>query len=590
MICLVIVALFSLFGNSSQQDDSRKASPPKSHHRESSDVVIVGAGISGLSAALELGRAGVDVTVVDMASVFGGHAVMSQGGLCIVGSPEQQASGIDDSAELAYQDFITWGEDPDTGWVRYYVDHSRTDIYDWVHELGVRFEPQVGVAPGNSVNRMIQPTGRGVGLVTPIFRQCQEHSNIHFVWNQQAEQLVIENNQVKGVVCRDTRKQTQTTFKADFVILATGGFQSNLSMVREFWPAEFKFPKRILVGSGLNSVGHGHRMAQAVGAKLVKMDHQWNYFTGIPDPRYPDSDRGLSAANMYGIIVNSKGKRVGNLHNWAKEVTPAMLRQDDATLWFIFDEATKPRFVVSGSDWADFNIVDRVILQNETLVQSADSLDGLAEKTGLPAENLKATLQRWNQLVTDGKDLDFDRFGPMKTKYNNEASPKLETPPFYAMQTYPLTRKSMGGVAINLKCEVLDKTKSPIRSLYAVGELTGLAGINGKASLEGTFLGPCILTGRVAARSILKEPALNSANIKAREQSCISCHKIEQLIKQNRPGYWHFDAVHKRVLSRGSDCRSCHAELVPYRKDAHQISQQALATSCVQCHVAREVR
>ena len=98
------------------------------------------------------------------------------------------------------------------------------------------------------------------------------------------------------------------------------------------------------------------------------------------------------------------------------------------------------------------------------------------------------------------------RFGPGKPEFSNKASPKIATPPYYAMQTFPLTRKSMGGVAIDMQCRVLDNHKQVIPGLYAVGELTGLAGINGKAALEGTFLGPCIVTGRVAAREVMNQP------------------------------------------------------------------------------------
>lgn len=240
---------------------------------ERSDVIIVGAGISGLSAALELGQSGAQVTVIDMSSVFGGHAVMSQGGVCIVDTPVQEAEGIKDLPDLAYRDFIKWGEDANPDWVRYYVDHSRRDIYDWLTELGVRFEG-VEPAPGNSVDRFHQPIERGIGLVTPIYRQCLEHNNIKFFWNTEAVKLPAKDGRVVGVLTRNRRTEEKRKFRSHALILATGGFQSNLSMVREFWPSEFRFPERILVGSGRNSVGHGHKLAQGVGAELVKMDHQ----------------------------------------------------------------------------------------------------------------------------------------------------------------------------------------------------------------------------------------------------------------------------------------------------------------------------
>ncbi len=104
------------------------------------DVLVVGAGISGLSAALEAAQAGVRVEIVDMWSIFGGHAVMSQGGLCMVGTPVQEERGIEDSPDLAYRDFVEWGGDPDTEWVRFYVDNSRELMYDWLTDMGVTFD------------------------------------------------------------------------------------------------------------------------------------------------------------------------------------------------------------------------------------------------------------------------------------------------------------------------------------------------------------------------------------------------------------------------------------------------------------------
>src|SRR5690606_37403852 len=156
--------------------------------------------------------------------------------------------------------------------------------------------------------------------------------------------LVVENQRVTGVEAKQLRTNQAITLNADAVVLATGGFQSNLAMVREFWPSEVPFPERILVGSGRNSVGHGRSLAESAGGELKYMDHQWNYFTGIPDPRTPGSNRGLSAANMHGILVNAEGKRFANLHNWARDVMPPMLRQRQATVWWIFDEASKRHF------------------------------------------------------------------------------------------------------------------------------------------------------------------------------------------------------------------------------------------------------
>ena len=567
--------------------ESLRTPEPGTDQPETPHVIVVGAGISGLTTALELGRGGASVMVVDMSSVFGGHAVMSQGGVSIIDSPVQRESELADSPQLAIADFTEWGEDADPDWVRYYADNSRRDIYDWLTELGVRFEG-VLTAPGNSVDRFHQPAGRGIGLVVPVYEACLRHENIQFAWNTQATRLLIADERVVGIEARSLRDDSIERMTADVVVLATGGFQSNLDMVREFWPEEIAFPDRILAGSGRNSVGHGHRLAQQVGGELTRMDHQWNYFTGIPDPRQPDSNRGLSAANMHGIIVNPEGRRFANLHNWAKEVMPVMLRQNRATVWFIFDAASREEFVVSGSDWADFKDVERLILNDSDLVQSADTIEKLAERTGLPPANLRATIDRYNEFVELGVDEDFARFGPDRPEYSNGASPSIATPPYFAMQAWPLTRKSMGGVAIDLSCRVLDNQQQPIPGVYAVGELTGLAGINGKAALEGTFLGPCIVTGRVAARSILQSPDVASPRPETTGETCASCHDVAALIAENRPGFWHFEQAHARVLEQETHCLQCHAELAPYDQDTHSMNQQMLSRTCARCHSGEE--
>ena len=119
----------------------------------------------------------------------------------------------------------------------------------------------------------------------------------------------------------------------------------------------------------------------------------------------------------------------------------------------------------------------------------------------VPPANLRATVSRYNELAKQGIDLDFQAFGE-----KTFPKPKpIDTPPFYAAQFFPLTRKSMGGVDVDLNCRVLDKAGRAIPGLFAVGEVTGFGGINGKAALEGTFLGPGIYMGRIAGRRIAQD-------------------------------------------------------------------------------------
>jgi flavocytochrome c len=570
-------------------------SPSRQPPDPAADLIVVGAGISGLCAALEAARGGAKVTVVDAWSVFGGHAVMSQGAVSIVGTPVQEVRGIQDTPALAYRDFIEWGEDADAEWVRRYVDRSREEIFDWLTPMGVQFE-EVTRPAGNSVPRFHIARGRGVGLVAPIFRECVKNSGIGFVWNVKVDELIVESARVVGVRGEDLRRRQRLELRGRAVVMATGGFQNNLEMVRAFWPATLPFPPRMLAGSGLNSTGSGHAVVTRAGGVLANMDHQWNYSSGLPDPRDPSGYRGLSATNSAAIWVNAAGKRFVDETAGTKVTFPALLRQEGATYWAIFDESSKRGFSVSGTDWADFRAVERIIFGSDA-VQSAPSVEDLARKAGLPAAVLANTVSRYNQMVDRGRDTEFGRFGPGREGF----AQRIGKAPFYAVQLYPLTRKSLGGVRIDHSPRVLDRNGNPIPGLYAVGELTGFGGINGRAGLEGTFLGPSIVTGRVAGRAVLAElgirpsagapPGVGGAaasHSTADDRRCVECHDLAKRIATPRPGYTHFEKAHRLVIERGYDCGRCHAELAPYREGAHRIDRLRQIDNCAVCHLGSE--
>jgi len=554
------------------------------------DAIVVGAGIAGLSAAYELAKGGAQVTIIDTASVFGGHAVMATGDLCLVGTPFQEAQGIKDSPDLAYQDFMKWGEDANADWVRYYVDHSRSEVYDWLTSLGVSFETLV-LPAGNSVKRTHRTKGRGIGLVSPIFAECARRPNVSFQWNTQAERLLVEGGRITGVATRNVRSRARAELRARVVVLATGGFQSNLDMVRASWPTDLPYPQHFLVGSGINSTGTGHALAKSAGAELTRLDHQWNYITGLPDPRFGDGSRGVNAVNPDSIWVNSDAQRFVAERASPKIGFPKLVAQKGATYWSIFDESSKHAFWVAGSDWSSFDTIERLIFADPKLVKTANTLGELAALAGLPATTLKATVERYNAMVDKGRDDEFQRFGPGK----DFKPKKLLKAPYYAVQFFPLTRKSMGGVAIDTAARVLDAKRQPIAGLYAAGELTGLGGLNGKAALEGTFLAPSIVTGRVAGRSALAEigaksppptlPLETPAPVLQSKETCLACHQLPTLVSQTRPGYWHFEKVHSVVLAKQFECSKCHAELgASFDLAKHHIDRLAQPRVCTICH------
>jgi flavocytochrome c len=602
LILVAAVVGLSGFAPSARQPDPDTSQP---------DVLVVGAGISGLSAALEAGRGGASVLVVDMWSIFGGHAVMSHGGLCIVGTPVQERAGIVDSPELAKSDFLTYGEDAHEGWVDFYVHNSREMIYDWISDMGLTFSGGVTRIPGNSVARFHNPDGRGLGLVSPIYRACLLNPNVRFQWNFKVDRLISEEGRVRGVEGTFMRTGERGELRARRTVLATGGFQSNLEMVREYWPEAVEFPEEMLIGSGLNSVGSGHRIAEAAGADFFYMDHQWNYATGLPDPRYPEMYRGLNASNAHSIWVNMDGKRFVNETGSTKDRFKALLEQEPQRYWSIFDEKSKRNLFVSGSDWANFEAIERILLGNGELVKTAHTVEELAKAAGLPPDTVVDTVRHYNTMIDKGKDEDFGRFDvgsdgayDLSGGEGDANRPRtIDTPPFYALPFYPMTRKNMGGVRIDLNTRVLDKEGQPIPGLYAVGELTGFGGINGSAGLEGTFLGPSIVTGRTAGRTILEElsqarelartsEATNAPRARAEgpmeNEVCETCHDVSSMVSKSQPGYSHFEKVHEIILERQASCAECHSDMFPYDSERHRIDRVAQIESCKTCHLASE--
>jgi predicted oxidoreductase len=552
---------------------SAKASPHKISSGTDPDLIVVGAGLAGLSAALEAGRLGAKVVVIDEASMFGGHAVMSAGDVSIVDTPLQRSHNIHDSPGLAYHDFMEWGIDANPVWVRYYVDHSRTEIYDWLIALGVKFKG-VSPYPGNSVPRAHNTSGLGLGLVRPVYIECLRIANVSFIWNTEATRLLFEQGAVRGLRGKNLRTGQIEEFRSKAVILATGGFESNIDLALRNWPTGLPKPPTLLAGSGVNSMGSGLKLATGAGAALSNLDHQWNYERGLPDPRYPGLNRGLNAV-VDGMRVNALGHELTNQGAASDELLRQVLNQPGATYWAIFDEKQKDTFWVSGSDWGNFDTIQRLILDNPAVVKKASTLDELALKTGIPPEALKQSVSEHNQL-----------------------GHKIEISPYYAAQFYPMTRKSMGGIAIDLSARVLDRESHVIRGLYAAGEATGEAGINGKRALEGTFLGPAVIIGRVAGRAVIRDfsiskqmspPVPNSTNPAPAFPigvSCSSCHALAALFEKPRTGYWHFEQVHRIVLDSHLDCSQCHFGIGAPATPQHRINPLTQAGTCDVCHQA----
>jgi predicted oxidoreductase len=529
------------------------------------------------------------VLVVDMNSMAGGHAVMA-GGVAMVDTPVQQRAGIQDDPELAYNDWMEWTEDGDPEWTRFYAENSRELIYDWATELGVEFV-RASASHANSVPRFHFTRDRAIYLVLPIYRTALNLPNVVFQWNTRVDSLLVEDGRVAGITGRDLRGNTDVTLRAPNVILATGGFESDLERVLANWTPGLPDPERILIGSAYSATGSGHDIAAAAGAALTKMNRHYIYINGVVSPRDPDQIHALTGGNDYALWVNAQGERFTNELGFDKDILVDLLDQDGSSYWAVFDEATRDEFGVRGAAWLKNPGTAHPILDDPDAATKANSLDELAAATGLPASALAASVARFNQLVEQGDDVDFGRFGQ-----DDELPPKIEQPPFYAVQMFPMTRKSMGGVAVDRQARALRASGDVFPGLYAVGEINGSVGINGSHGMDGMFLGPAIVTGRLAGQAIAAERAaaapLDLVPLPQElplpdgqgASASLTAADLEALLAQPRDGYWHFQMSHNMVLERGYDCAMCHSAEVPFAAVANRQSKLAQTQVCTNCH------
>jgi predicted oxidoreductase len=514
------------------------------------DVIIVGAGIAGLAAALEAADKGAEVIVLDANSVGGGHAVKA-GGLAMVDTALQRDKGIKDSPELATQELLAWGEDANPEWVKRYAEDSGTEVYDWLVKLGVEFK-LILPTPESSIPRFHFTKGTAVHVVLPMLREALKQPNIRFLWSINADALLLAEDRVIGIQARNLRTGGTFQLYGGSIVLATGGFQSNIDLVTSHWREPRSSPGRLLIGSGQFANGSGYLLAAEAGAQLQRMDRQETFVNGIPDPRDATNTRGLTVTNRQAMLISEEGNRFVDEALPSKDIEKAVFAQVQQKFWMVFDTDGAKKLGVRGAAWLNTNSVRDEIINNPALIVTAANPEELAAKLGITHTSLLNSLQT----------------------YNTSARKLISNPPLYALQLHPLTRKSMGGPAINKNAQVLSMTEEVIPGLYAAGELTGVAGINGSYGGSGTFLGPSVYIGRIAGAAAAADSSFPTGELEV-----ISTEKSAL----DLDGYWHYKVAHDVVYANQLDCDSCHKQ-TPMAEVA---SNQQLLTrlqTCLNCH------
>ncbi|MCH1623971.1 FAD-binding dehydrogenase [Fredinandcohnia quinoae] len=546
------------------------------------DCVVIGAGLAGLVATAEIADAGKKVLLLDQEpeSSFGGQAWWSFGGLFLVNSPEQRRLGIKDSKELAWQDWMgTAGFDREDDedywgrkWAEAYVDFASGEKREWLHEMGVRFFPVVGWAErggylaeghGNSVPRFHIVWGTGPGIVAPFERRVRAHMKngiVVYKPRHRVDKFINSNGTVLGVggsilepsdVARGEESSRvvigQFEYRAQVVVVTSGGIGGNHDLIRKNWPSRLGSPpRRMITGVPAHVDGRMLAITEEVGGRIVNRDRMWHYTEGIKNWNPVWDKHGIRILpGPSSLWVDARGQRF-SAPNFPGFDTLGTLEAIQKTgydySWFILTQKIIEReFALSGSEQnpdltgkSIKKVLSRVLPGAPGPVQAfmdkgedfiiadnlAELVSGMNKLTG---ENLikiaeiekliKARDREIDNKFT--KDLQITALRGARhyigDKLIRVAKPhKFLDPkngPLIAVRLNILSRKTLGGLQTDLSGRVLNSFGEPVPGLYAAGEVSGFGGggIHGYRALEGTFVGGCLFTGRVAGRAIANE-------------------------------------------------------------------------------------
>lgn len=432
------------------------------------DVVVVGSGGAGLSAALAASQAGAKVAVFEKMGVIGGNTLRATGGLNAAGTPVQKAKGIVDSPDLFFADTMKGGYNKnDPALVRNLAEKS-AETWAWLTSLGGDFS-DVGRLAGASVDRAHRPSGGGkVGpeIVKTLRNQVLNVADVPVFLDAKVLDIVKdEKGAAVGIVVADGDRKV--TVKAKAVVDAAGGFAANNEMVSSYQPSLKGFATTNHPGA----TGDGMLMAERAGALLIDMKEIQTHPTYAPGyDMITEAVRGNGA-----ILANREGARFINELATRDVVSAAVLQQKGKTAFLVFDSSIR-KSLSAIEDYVKMGCV----VEGATLAE-------LAGKAGMDAAGLEKSVAAYNGYVAAKADPDFKRADMPRS---------LSVGPYFAIEITPAVHHTMGGVKINVKTEVLKADGSKIDGLYAAGEVTG--GVHGGNRLGGNALADITTYGRIA--------------------------------------------------------------------------------------------
>lgn len=442
---------------------------------EQADVVVIGAGAAGFTAAITAHDAGAKVVIIEKQPITGGNSMLAAGGMNAAETSVQKEKGIADSVDLMYKDTMTGGGNLNDPALAMVLAKNSASSVDWLTGLGADLS-DVGRMGGASVNRTHRPKGgSAVGAqVIDVLRRNAAQRKIDTRVNSKVVKIVEDGKgRVTGVQV-EGKHSGLYTIKAKAVIIAAGGFSANAEKVAYLRP-EYK---GMTTSNQPGATGDGIDLGAAAGAELKDMKEIQIHPTVAAASRtlITEAVRGNGA-----ILVNHEGKRFVNELTTRDKASAAILAQSGKSAYLVFDEGVRK----------SLKQIDGYFHLN--LVQEGASIQELADKIKMPAGTLEATIAAYNKAYEAKNDPEFKRA---------DLPRPLQTAKYYAIEVKPGVHYTMGGLKITTDSEVIAKDGKPIKGLFAAGEGTG--GVHGKNRLGGNSISQTITFGRIAGANAAK--------------------------------------------------------------------------------------
>lgn len=481
------------------------------------DVVVVGAGGAGMTAAITAAAEGKSVVVLESQSMVGGNSVRATGGMNAAKTVYQdenefgESAGVEktlktaaekyadnetitalaktvseqwaayqanptgyfDSVELMELDTMIGGKGINDPELVETLCANSADAIDWLDEHGITLH-NVSSFGGASVKRIHRPVnaeGKTVSVgsyMIPLLQENCEKAGVKMMLDTTATEILTDaNGAAVGVKATGASGET-VTVNAKAVVLATGGFGANLDMVVKYKPEL----KGFMTTNAPGIQGQGIEMAQAIGAATVDMDQIQIH------PTVEANTAALITEGLRGdgaILINEEGKRFIDEVGTRDVVSAAEIAQTGSYSWLVVDQAM-----------ADASSVIQGYIKKGYTVTGA-TYEELGKAMGVDAAAFAETMEKWNGYVEAKNDPDFGR-----TSFAN----KLDTAPYYAIKVTAGVHHTMGGLKINANTEVLNEKGEVIPGLFAAGEVTG--GVHGANRLGGNAVADFTVFGRIA--------------------------------------------------------------------------------------------